>query len=129
MDSSMAVVHQYPPNYAASLQTFNTPQGPIVTTANWPPGITLSQRINGLMNCVFAYGGATLFNELMAEMRRPYVKHTECPMPRLITSPLQIRFLERLSLCGNLHFRLLSDYWYGRLQCSRPIYLQPCVSR
>jgi hypothetical protein len=26
-------------------------------------------NINGLMNCVFAFGGATLFNELMAEMR------------------------------------------------------------
>jgi len=69
---TMAVVHQYPPNYAASLTTYNTPQGPTITTANWPPGTKLMDRINGLMNCVFAYGGATLFNELMAEMRRPY---------------------------------------------------------
>jgi hypothetical protein len=68
----MVVVHQYPPNYAASLQTFGTPQGPVVATANWPPGTTLYDRVNGLMNAVFAYGGATLFNELMAEMRRPY---------------------------------------------------------
>jgi hypothetical protein len=70
--NSMVVVHQYPPNYAASLQTFGTPQGPVVATANWPPGTTLYDRVNGLMNAVFAYGGATLFNELMAEMRRPY---------------------------------------------------------
>jgi hypothetical protein len=69
---TMVVVHQYPPNYSASLATFGTPQGPIITTANWPPGTTLFDRVNGLMNCVFAYGGATLFNELMAEMRRPY---------------------------------------------------------
>ncbi|RFU33150.1 hypothetical protein B7463_g3182, partial [Scytalidium lignicola] len=69
---TMAVVHQYPPNYAASLTTYNTPQGPVVKSANWPAGTTLFNRVNGLMNCVFAYGGATLFNELMAEMRRPY---------------------------------------------------------
>ena len=68
----MVVVHQYPPNYAASLAAYNTPQGPVIKTANWPPGLTLFDRVNGLMNCVFAYGGATLFNELMAEMRRPY---------------------------------------------------------
>lgn len=71
---TMIVVHQYPPNYSASLNTFGTPAGPVQTSANWPEGTTLYDRINGLMNCVFAYGGATLFNELMAEMRRPYVK-------------------------------------------------------
>lgn len=69
--SSMAVVHEYPPNYAASLATYATPQGPVQTSGYWPEGSTLYDRINGLMNCVFAYGGATLFNELMAEMRRP----------------------------------------------------------
>jgi hypothetical protein len=69
---TLVVTRQYPPNYSASLNTFGTPQGPIVTSANWPPGSTLTDGINGLMNCVFAYGGATLFNELMAEMRRPY---------------------------------------------------------
>jgi hypothetical protein len=69
---TMVVVHQYPPNYDAALTSFNIPEGPIITTANWPPDTTLYDRINGLMNCVFAYGGATLFNELMAEMRRPY---------------------------------------------------------
>ena len=67
------MVHQYPPNYSASFNTYATPKGPTKTTANWPDGTDLKDRINGLMNCVFAYGGATLFNELMAEMRRPYV--------------------------------------------------------
>ncbi|GAB7353447.1 hypothetical protein MBLNU459_g3911t1 [Dothideomycetes sp. NU459] len=69
---TMAVVHEYPPNYAASFQTYKTPEGPVRTSGNWPIGTTLYDRVNGLMNCVFAYGGATLFNELMAEMRRPY---------------------------------------------------------
>jgi hypothetical protein len=68
----MVVVHYYPPNYAAAQASFGTPPNqPIVTTANWPPGTTLIDRINGLMQGVYSYGGATLFNELMAEMRRP----------------------------------------------------------
>jgi hypothetical protein len=70
--ATMAVVYSYPPNYDASFSTYGTPKGPIRTSANWPEGSDLKDRINGLMNCVFAYGGATLFNELMAEMRRPY---------------------------------------------------------
>ena len=72
---SMVVVHRYPPNYEASLNTFGTPPGPVVTSASWPEGTTFFDRLNGVMNCVAAYGGATLFNELLAEMRRPYVKY------------------------------------------------------
>lgn len=68
---SMIVVHNFPPNYEASFNTFGTPPGPVVTSANWPKDTTLFDRVNGVMNCVAAYGGATLFNELMAEMRRP----------------------------------------------------------
>lgn len=69
--ASMVVTHTNPPNYAAILASEKIPKGPVVTTANWPAGSTLTSKIDGLMNCVFAYGGATLFNELMAEMRRP----------------------------------------------------------
>ncbi|PWY86643.1 hypothetical protein BO70DRAFT_333027 [Aspergillus heteromorphus CBS 117.55] len=69
---TMAVVYQYPPNYKAVWNTSKIPKGPVLTSANWPANTTLYDRINGVMNCVFAYGGATLFNELMAEMRRPY---------------------------------------------------------
>ena len=67
----MVVVHYYPPNYEAALASFDIPEGPTLTYANWPADLDLKDRINGLMNCVFAYGGATLFNELMSEMRRP----------------------------------------------------------
>ena len=67
----MGVVYSYPPNYDASLTSYGTPKGPVRTSSYWPEGSGLKDRINGLMNCVFAYGGATLFNELMAEMRRP----------------------------------------------------------
>lgn len=65
---TMVVTAQYGPNRAANAN-FNI-TGPVKTSANWPqPGLTAG--ISGLMNGVFAYGGATLFNELMAEMRRP----------------------------------------------------------
>lgn len=69
---TMAVVHEYPPNYEASLTSYGTPKGPVKTTGYWPKSSTLGDKVNAMMNAVFAYGGATLFNELMAEMRRPY---------------------------------------------------------
>ncbi|CAI7632362.1 unnamed protein product [Penicillium glandicola] len=69
---TMVVVHQYPPNYSASFTSYGTPKGPVKTSAYWPASSTLDDKVNAMMNAVFAYGGATLFNELMAEMRRPY---------------------------------------------------------
>ncbi|PWY81746.1 hypothetical protein BO94DRAFT_536947 [Aspergillus sclerotioniger CBS 115572] len=69
---TMAVVYEYPPNYAAAWTSYQTPKGPVKTSANWPESASLYDRMTAVMNCVFAYGGATLFNELMAEMRRPF---------------------------------------------------------
>lgn len=69
---TMIVVHQYPPNYEAVEQSYSIPKGPVETSANWPESSTLNDKVTAMMNGVFAYGGATLFNELMAEMRRPY---------------------------------------------------------
>ncbi|KAL1311506.1 hypothetical protein AAFC00_001629 [Neodothiora populina] len=68
---TMAVVGSTQPNYKAVFNTSAIPKGPIVTTGGVPPGKDLRDNINGLMQAVFSYGGATLFNELMAEMRRP----------------------------------------------------------
>ena len=68
---TMVVVHKYPPNYAAAEIANHVSQGPILTSANWPAGLGLSDYMAGVMNCVFAYGGAMLFTELMAEMKRP----------------------------------------------------------
>jgi hypothetical protein len=67
----MGVTAAYGPNYEAAFASYQVPRGPVRTSANWPEGSKLIDRINGLMNGVFAYGGATLFTELMAEMRRP----------------------------------------------------------
>jgi amino acid transporter len=66
---TMVVTSQYGPNHEANANFGIT--GPVVTSVNWPKPYSLSKGISGLMNGVFAYGGATLFNELMAEMRRP----------------------------------------------------------
>ncbi|KAJ5648144.1 hypothetical protein N7490_004516 [Penicillium lividum] len=68
---TMVVVFYYPPNYSAVLTSYGIKEGPITTSANWTAGFGLEDRVNAMMNAVFAYGGATLFNELMAEMRRP----------------------------------------------------------
>jgi len=68
---SMIVIPIYGPKVAA-FSSYKVPPGqPISVTAYWPEGSTVTDHINGLMNAVFAYGGATLFVELMAEMRRP----------------------------------------------------------
>lgn len=70
---TMVVVHQYPPNYQAVQASYPTiTKGPVQTSGYWPSSSTLNDKITAMMNGVFAYGGATLFNELMAEMRRPY---------------------------------------------------------
>lgn len=45
---------------------------PIRTSAGVPEGLTFQNNVVGLMQAVFSYGGATLFCEILAEMRRPY---------------------------------------------------------
>lgn len=71
MVMTIIIVHKYPPNYPAAEIANGVKEGPTVTSATWPESLGLSDYMSGVMNCVFAYGGAVLFNELMAEMRRP----------------------------------------------------------
>lgn len=62
---TMAFVANSLPNYQASL----LPAGPVITQAiNLQP---FQQQLNGIMQIVFSYGGAMIFVEFMAEMRRP----------------------------------------------------------
>ena len=58
-----------PPNYAAAKASYGIAAGPVVKQAfaTYP----FYERINGVMNIVYAYGGAMLFIEFMSEMRRP----------------------------------------------------------
>jgi len=68
----MAVTAKFGPNYDAAFNSYGiAPNEPIRTSGYWPEGTGLTDHVNGLMNGVFAYGGATLFNELMVEMKRP----------------------------------------------------------
>jgi len=66
--TSMGFIAHSPPNFVAT-DLLGIPRGPVVT-ANF---VTLptTTKINGIMQMVFAYGGAMIFPEIMAEMRRP----------------------------------------------------------
>ncbi|GJJ74731.1 hypothetical protein EMPS_07089 [Entomortierella parvispora] len=66
--TSMGFIAHSPPNYAAALKN-GIPFGPIVTSNVVP--LPASTKVNGIMQMVFAYGGAMIFPEIMAEMRRP----------------------------------------------------------
>ncbi|KAF8635158.1 hypothetical protein AX15_000500 [Amanita polypyramis BW_CC] len=66
---SMGFVAHSPPNYIAAKQSLGVDQGPVVTLKF--VSLPLYSKINGVMNMVFAYGGAMIFPEIMAEMKRP----------------------------------------------------------
>ncbi|GLB40303.1 putative amino acid transporter [Lyophyllum shimeji] len=66
---SMGVVAHSPPNFESAKKSLGVDPGPVVTSAFVK--LPLFQKINGIMNMVFAYGGAMIFPEMMAEMRRP----------------------------------------------------------
>ena len=86
---SMGVIAHSEPNYAAAQgaaagAAISGPGGPLVamdpTTHQYPAVVhngglpdasNFIGSINGLMQGVYAYGGAMLFNEFMSEMRRP----------------------------------------------------------
>jgi hypothetical protein len=75
---SMGIMANSTPNYTAVLASFPSllPNGindppPITTSAGSPPGLNFRDNVNGLMQAVFSFGGATLFPNLLAEMRRP----------------------------------------------------------
>ncbi|KAG0203013.1 hypothetical protein BGX28_004567 [Mortierella sp. GBA30] len=67
--TSMGFVAHSPPNYEAAKRSMGIPMGPVVTHAFVP--LPTTTQINGIMQMVFAYGGAMIFPEIMAEMRRP----------------------------------------------------------
>ncbi|KAG6862480.1 hypothetical protein C0995_000026 [Termitomyces sp. Mi166 len=66
---SMGVVAHSLPNFESAMRSFGTPEGPVETHSFVP--LPLFNKVNGIMNMVFAYGGAMIFPEMMAEMRRP----------------------------------------------------------
>ncbi|KAJ7636721.1 transmembrane amino acid transporter protein-domain-containing protein [Roridomyces roridus] len=67
---SIGFAARTPPNFAAALASSNLMPGPVQVLATIPDQ-PLFVQINGVFNMVFAYGGAMIFPEIMAEMRRP----------------------------------------------------------
>lgn len=67
-----AVIWHSEPNYDAALANNDAEKGPVATTAGPPEGVGFQGQLVGLMQAVYSYGGAMLFVEFMAEMRRPY---------------------------------------------------------
>ncbi|EST05337.1 Amino acid transporter, transmembrane [Kalmanozyma brasiliensis GHG001] len=70
---SMAAIIKYGPYIAGAQASYGTDypyNNQPVMTANFV-SYPISQKVNGIMNMVFAYGGAMIFPELMSEMRRP----------------------------------------------------------
>lgn len=65
----MGFVAHSPPNFAAAEKSLGVKEGPVITTTFGH--LPLFSQVNGIMNMVFAYGGAMIFPEIMAEMRRP----------------------------------------------------------
>ncbi|KAF9221171.1 hypothetical protein BS17DRAFT_712478 [Gyrodon lividus] len=66
---TMGAVAHTAPNYSAAYAAYGVLSGPVQTLAinNQP----FEPQLNGIMQIVFSYGGAMIFVEFMAEMRRP----------------------------------------------------------
>ncbi|THU92102.1 hypothetical protein K435DRAFT_758442 [Dendrothele bispora CBS 962.96] len=67
--TSMGFVSHSPPNFAGAKAAYGIDPGPIEKAAF--VSLPLNAKVNGIMNMVFAYGGAMIFPEFLAEMRRP----------------------------------------------------------
>jgi hypothetical protein len=67
--TSMGFVAHSPPNFAAAQSSLGVPFGPITTELF--AHVPLFNQVNGINNMIFAYGGAMIFPEMLAEMRRP----------------------------------------------------------
>jgi len=68
---TMAVACHSLPNYTAALGAFGVPFGPTTHTIWVPSGSTFNSELGAAMQIVYAYGGAMLYCEFMAEMKRP----------------------------------------------------------
>lgn len=60
---TVGFIYSSPPNYAAAFASSMTPQGPVVTQAI--VSLPLYSKVNGIMNMVFAYGGAMIFVSIL----------------------------------------------------------------
>ena len=67
---SMGFIANSPPNFASAMSTYGYTTITPISVASVVKNPIFTQ-VNGVFNMVFAYGGAMIFPEIMAEMRRP----------------------------------------------------------
>lgn len=71
--ATMVCVSKWDPDYTAAYGLSHVLKGPVVTKVVVSgSGGNFSNQLNACMNIVYAYGGALIFVELMAEMKRPW---------------------------------------------------------
>lgn len=66
----VAFAYVSPPNYYEARVTFGIQPGPVRTAAF--ENLPLTNQLTGVLNMVYAYGGALLFIDILNEMRRPW---------------------------------------------------------
>ena len=66
--TDIVIAHSLP-NYLAAKAAYGVQPGPVVKQSF--ATYVFYERINGVMNIVYAYGGATIFPQIIAEMKRP----------------------------------------------------------
>ena len=69
--ATMGVVAHSSPNYTAAFSQNKVPMGPVITQTVISGKQNFSLQLQATMNIVYSYGGAMMFVNFMAEMRRP----------------------------------------------------------
>lgn len=69
---TMGAVAHSAPNFQAALQQNNVTMGDGLVITSATISLPFTNQIVGVMQMVYSYGGAMLFIELMAEMKRPF---------------------------------------------------------
>jgi hypothetical protein len=121
---SVGFIAHSPPNYAAAKAAYGIAEGPVMKQAfsSYP----LFQRVNGVMNIVYAYGGATIFPQIIAEMRRPMDFLRAFSMAQAVIFTIYI-FCESIGSSVQESCELIPDRWTLRVLVPRPIYTGGCL--
>ncbi|KAG0688025.1 hypothetical protein C6P40_001519 [Pichia californica] len=72
--ATMACAAAFLPNYTAAFGTSGVTEGPVITkvVVSGAGSEAFQNQLNACMNIVYSYGGALVFIEFMAEMKRPW---------------------------------------------------------
>ena len=126
---SMGFIAHSAPNFVSAKLSFGVDPGPVHTAAF--VSLPLFSKVNGVMQMVFAYGGAMIFPEFMAEMRRPmdfwkamvyfatsmyFILVTDCDIPVTV-------------LCSTTHCCCVYDVRHICLHVPRPVHSSTGVPR